>query len=320
MFNSRFTKHLLNFIAVVEERSFTRAAKRLKMSQPPLTNQIHALEVELGMPLLVRSRTGVRLTPEALQIYPAIRRFAAEFEIFSLALQSNAANANATVRLGATDGVMLSELPEFLATFRAANPNTLCITHEILPGDAERMLMANEIDVAIGPVERTVHDQISATSLLTDHLMLVVARSHPLASAKQVALKELRDEQFVALSERAIPLHYKDMMAELNDHGLRPNVTQHVSSIASLLAQVNCSSLVTLLASRRKSIAPPNVKFLPLKEHIPVVNLAIAWRTDERRPSVQEFISFAQGHWTKLAPTVPVPAAEKQLNQPLQPG
>ena len=131
MINFRLVRHLWLFLAVAEEQHFGRAAKRLGMSQPPLTEQIQVLEAVLKAKLFVRSRRGAQLTPLGAAILPAVRKFADQLQQLELAVREAASGQSGVLTIGAITSAMLEVLPRFLEKLRAAHPTLTLAVREI---------------------------------------------------------------------------------------------------------------------------------------------------------------------------------------------
>ena len=119
MINFRIIRHMWLFLAVAEEKHFGRAAKRLGMTQPPLTQQIQVLEQSLKVQLFDRSKRNVQLTPVGLAILPAVKRFAEQVERLELAVNEAVAGHTGMLTIGAISTAMLDVLPPLIDKMKA---------------------------------------------------------------------------------------------------------------------------------------------------------------------------------------------------------
>ena len=131
MINFRLIRHLWLFLAVAEEQNFGRAAKRLGMTQPPLTEQIQILEQALKVKLFERSRRGARLTPVGAAILPAVRKFADQLERLELAVEDALAGHQGMLTIGAISSAMFDVLPGALERFKQEHPQVTVAVREI---------------------------------------------------------------------------------------------------------------------------------------------------------------------------------------------
>lgn len=176
MINFRLIRHLWLFHAVAEERNFSRAAKRLGMSQPPLTDQIKVLEHALKIKLFERSRRGAQLTPAGAAILPAVQKFVRQLEQLEFAVKEAAAGQKGTLTVGAVSTALLNELPVLLDRLRAAHPDLTVAVKEIDSVDAVPMLNAGDIDIAFARLEGELGPTIRSLPLADDRLAVALPR------------------------------------------------------------------------------------------------------------------------------------------------
>jgi DNA-binding transcriptional LysR family regulator len=194
------------FIAVAEHLSFTRAAKALRLSQPPLSQQIKHLENELGGELFLRSSRMVRLTDLGEAFLPRARSILLQTNDAAKEIRARTGLEKGTVRVGASGALAYHLLPLLIVEYRALYPNIdLQIVEHRTPHlleSAER----HEIDVAL---IRLPHDKtkLSITLLRKEALVAALPKSHPLAKERSVKLKQLSDEPFILISDRGEPFH-----------------------------------------------------------------------------------------------------------------
>jgi len=141
------------FLAVAEEKHFGRAAKRLGMSQPPLTDQIQTLEQALKVKLFERSRRGTTLTAAGAAILPAVRKFAEQLERLELAVREAATGRRSILTVGAITSAMVEILPPLMAKMRATHPDVTISMREIDSVEAVPLLQSGDIDLAFARLE-----------------------------------------------------------------------------------------------------------------------------------------------------------------------
>lgn len=194
------------FIAVAEQLSFTRAAKTLHLSQPPLSHQIRQLEGELGGELFQRSSRMVRLTDLGDAFLPRARSILLQSEDAAKEIRARAGLEMGLLRVGASGALAYHLLPLLILEYRTLYPNVeLHIVERRTPlllDAAER----HEIDIAL---IRLPHDRtkLSITVLREEPLVAVLPKSHPLAGEASVQLSQLADEKFILISDRGEPFH-----------------------------------------------------------------------------------------------------------------
>ena len=287
MINFRLVRHLWLFLAVAEEQHFGRAAKRLGMSQPPLTEQIQVLEAVLKAKLFVRSRRGAQLTPLGAAILPAVRKFADQLQQLELAVREAASGQSGVLTIGAITSAMLEVLPRFLEKLRAAHPTLTIAVREIDSVEAIPALEAGDVDLAFARLgEGSLGSAIQSMPLARDRLAVALPAQHRLAAARRVKLAALQDEAFVMFSRRVSPVYFDAVVGACRERGFAPRVLHEVRTVASQVAFVGCGQGVALVPSALKKLAPVSVVVRPLAEAIDVVTTAVAWNAQRENPLV----------------------------------
>lgn len=286
MINFRLMRHLWLFLAVAEEQHFGRAAKRLGMSQPPLTEQIQVLEQALKVQLFVRSRKGAQLTPAGQAIYPAVRKFADQMAQLELAVREATAGQTGTLTIGAISSAMLDILPAYLDHLRSKYPQLTLSVREIDSADAVPALTSGEVDLAFARLHGDLGSNIQTLALAHDKLAVALPLEHPLAASARIRLKALADETFVMFSRQVSPVYFDSLVAACRDQGFSPRILHDVRSVASQVAFVGCGQGIALVPVGLKRIAPSNVVIRPLAEKLEVVTTAAAWTSDSHNPAV----------------------------------
>lgn len=284
MINFRLMRHLWLFLAVAEEQHFGRAAKRLGMSQPPLSEQIQVLEQALKVRLFERTRKGAQLTAVGRAVLPAVRRFATQMEQLERAVREATAGQTGTLTLGAISSAMLEALPPLLARLREHHPDISVAVREIDSAEAVPALLSGEIDLAFARLQGDLGEDIVTRPLTQDRLAVALPATHPLAQAKRVRLRQLADEAFVMFSRQVSPIYFDSIMAGCQAQGFSPRILHDVRTVASQIAFVGCGQGLALIPAGLKSLAPPNVVVRPLAERVDIVTAAVAWRTTSVNP------------------------------------
>jgi len=294
MINFRLIRHLWLFLAVVEEKHFGRAAKRLGMSQPPLTEQIQALEQGLGVRLLDRDRRGVRLTPAGAAILPAIRKFAEQLERLELAVREAIAGQTGTLTVGAINSAMLKDLPPLVEKLKEAYPELTVAVKEIDSVEAVPLLEAGDIDLAFARLEGELGRTIRSLPVAQDRLAVALSRDHRLAALSEIPLSDLAHEDFAMFSRRLSPVYFDHVVAACAAQGFSPRILHEVRSVTSQIAFVGCGQGIALVPSRFERLAPPNVAFRPLKERVDIVAAALVWSVARHNPMVEAVITLVE--------------------------
>lgn len=295
MINFRLIRHLWLFLAVAEEQNFSRAARRLGMSQPPLTEQIQTLEHSLRLKLFERSRRGAHLTPAGAAILPAVRRFAEQLERLEMAVQEAVAGQAGVLTIGAITSAMLDVLPQLIDRFKQQYPQVTVSVREIDSAEAVPALEAGDIDLAFARLEGNLGKHIRSLALSEDSLAVALPKEHPLASKSRISLVNLSEEALVMSSRQVSPVYFDYLVGICKEHGFQPRVLHEVRSVSSQIAFVSCGQGVALVPAALKKLAPDNVLIKPLSPKLKVVTAAMAWNETRSNPLVEALVALA-GH------------------------
>lgn len=281
-------RHLAYFVAVAEERHFGRAAQRLRMAQPPLSQQIMVLEKSLGAKLLERTTRRVDLTPAGLVLLERARILLAEVETLASDVRRIHEGAKGILRLGSTGSAAYDVLPRVLRQVRAQIPGLeLELTGETLTPALVEALLEHRLDLALLrlPVS-TIELEVEVVQ--SDDLHLAVPSDHRLATASEVHIEELRGETLVSYPATSA---LAGVTADLcRGVGFRPQIGQVVQETSTLISLVASGSGVSLLPAPVSVLGAGGISFLPVVGR-PTVDLAVAWRRDDERPLLHALIA-----------------------------
>lgn len=291
MINFRLIRHLWLFLAVAEEQNFGRAAKRLGMSQPPLSEQIQVLEHALKVKLFDRSRRGATLTPVGAAILPAVRKFAEQLERLELAVEEAVAGQTGMLTIGAISTAMFDVLPGLIEQLKHAYPQLTVSVREIDSVEAVPALESGDIDLAFARLDGDLGHTIRSLPLLEDRLMVALPGDHPLASRTRISLASLANEPLVMFSRKVSPVYFDNLIATCRASGFSPRVLHEVRSVASQIAFVSYGQGIALVPAALKKLAPDNVVFRPLSQKLNVVTTAVAWNAERSNPLVEEVVA-----------------------------
>ena len=273
------------FVGVAEELHFGRAAERLYISTPTLSQQIKQLEREVGTTLLVRHNRGVELTP-AGQVFLARARETIQAAGLALKDTRRAAGLDEPVlRLGLLNGIP-GHLPaalEQLATERF--PNSTVTLEAGTTSDQLRMLTAGEIDLGLVRTPLTLPPSVTSEHLAAEELGVLLTATHPLAANAELTLDDLSGLELIWIPRAAAPEFHDDSLSRLGP-GIR------LSDLSMSHAQLRSALLVRRsaisLGSRRA--ATTDIVWRPLKGRPLIARYAAVWRTDSCNPVLQAML------------------------------
>ncbi len=302
-------RRLNYFIAVAQELNFSRAAERLHISQPPLSQQIQALEAELGVLLFERSRRSVALTQAGRVFYAHACRITAHYALARREAQMAHAGVAGRIRLAFTASVPLfPAFPQLLQGFRQAYPHVEVVLRHLTTGEQLEGLLQGEIDVGLlrPSPHLQIPDWLRSWELWHDELVVAVAASHPLAGQDMapIALQALAGEAFV-LQPQTLGCGLWERIALLTSRaGFSPQIAQESSETATTLALVAANLGVSIVPSTYRSIRPEGVHFRPLSDPQGQTCIRAAVRASEADACVQTFVGLLQAQ-PRIGQTTP---------------
>ncbi|SEB07959.1 LysR substrate-binding domain-containing protein [Variovorax sp. YR216] len=239
-------KQLRYFVTVAEELSFSKAATKLHMSQPPLSQQIKALEEEMGVSLFFRNRREVRLTDAGKVFLRESRSLLDQFRIaVNAAIQAKEANVG-TVRIGVVTSALFRVMPTFLTLIRNEFPS-IDVRVSDLQSD-EQVLAVGQGSLDIGIVHvRPERVNLARRQILSEPLSAVLPEGHPLARTPLLRMGDLADEPMVALSRPHAPTVFDAIIAACTRAGFSPNIKHSARSPFTIFQMVKMGFGIALV-------------------------------------------------------------------------
>lgn len=287
-------RDLQAFLAVAEELHFGRAAERLHMAQPPLSNRIRRLERELRLELFLRSTRNCRLTDAGERLVDPARRAVRQFEAVTAAAAAIASGAAGRLRLGFGGASSQRALPLLTRAVRHAHPGIeLVLRSQTYGHRALDMLESGELDLAFVrlPLARPA---LSARLIEVERLVCALPEGHRLAEAESVDLKDIAGDDFVSLSADLGSM-LQDMLVRLClEAGFRPRIVQRAPDSSTVLALVAAGAGVTITLDSVSPVQSVGVVYRRLRGvSDDRVYAALAWRADDDSPSLRAVLAVA---------------------------
>ena len=285
-------RHLRYFVAVAEEQHFTRAAARLGIGQPPLSQQIQQLERELGAPLFKRLSRGIQLT-EVGEVF----LIDARATLAAAARASDNARRAARGELGALQiGFTVSAsfhpfVPRVILKFRETHPG---VTLTLREGNSVALLESirdNRLDLAIVRPMSKQYDTLETEGLFDEPMLIVMSTSHRLSASPRLTLADIAQEDFVLYARQTGPGVFDAIVAACAQAGFSPNVTQEAPQLASTIHLVAAGLGISIVPAAMRSLHAEGVRYIPIDGVAPRVTLSLAYRCFESSPSVQQFLA-----------------------------
>ncbi|HEY1823935.1 MAG TPA: LysR family transcriptional regulator [Trebonia sp.] len=282
------------FIAVAEECHFGRAAARLRMAQPPLSQQIKQLEAEMGVALFTRSTRKVELTPAGERFLERARHILASVDDAVEEAGRVAEGMLGTLTIGFTGSATYDLLPSLARVLRAELPGIgLNLRGEMLTPDQVAALLEGTLDLGfLRPPVRS--PGLDVRILRREPLIAVLPEAHPMSSQSKVKLADLRDEPFITYPSHNRSVVYEAVMEACQQSGFAPARVHEVGETSTLVSFVAAGLGVALVPASVRHLQITGARYLPLAGNTREVELALATRADERSPHVARVRSRAE--------------------------
>jgi len=294
-------RHLRYFVAVAEELSFTRAAERLHIAQPPLSQQIRQLEEELGVTLLQRGARPIGLTDAGQVLLDRSRALLADLATTVAETRRTGRGLTGRLSIGFAGSAMYVFLPDVINGYREACPNVELALDEMLASEVAAALQERRIDVGFARPQLPQHARVAQKLLLEEPYLAALPDRHRLAGRKRIALAELADEPFVLYPLNAGPSVTERIVTACQASGFTPRIVQevlHLQTAVSLVAAGVGISLVPQAAAQGQ--ARRGVTFIALSPPAPTAPLTVAWREDDVSPPLRRFLDVIDAELARV--------------------
>ena len=279
-------RHIRYFVAVAEECHFGRAAERLHIAQPPLSQQIKQLEADLGVVLLTRSTRKVELTPAGQRYLERARVILAAVDDAASEAVRVAAGELGRLSIGFTGSATYELVPSLARVLRSELPGIeLDLRGEMLTPDQVDALLNRTLDLGfLRPPVR--HADIDLLILRREPLIAVLPSTHPLSLRSSVRLRDLRHEPFITYPSHHRSVVHEAVMDACERAGFTPRDVHEVRETSTLVAFVAAGLGFALVPASVQHLQITGATYLPIADTTEAVELALACRANDPSPQV----------------------------------
>ncbi len=286
-------RHLRYFVAVAEELHFGRAAARLHIAQPPLSQQIMNLENELGVKLFDRTGRSIQMTVAGVYFLKEAQQVLLHVEQAAETARRIYRGEAGRLTVGFVGSVVHTFLPAGLRLFRERFPDVELVLQELNTAEQIKSLYAKRIDV--GFLYPVAQDPALASRTLTRAPLLVaLPKKHALSGRKSLRIRELAKEPFIANTRSSEPVVRDAFISLCHSAGFSPRIAQEAGQVQTVLGLVASGLGACLLPDYVKNIKRPDVQYVPLSGSPPTVELAVVWRSDNSSTLVKSFVKVIE--------------------------
>ncbi|WP_317203969.1 LysR substrate-binding domain-containing protein [Janthinobacterium sp.] len=287
-------RHLRYFVAVAEELHFTRAAERLHIGQPPLSQQIQALETELGAQLFERSKRWVRLTEAGRLFLDDARRILALAEQAAVTARRAQRGEAGVLRIGFTFSTPLTPLfASVIKRYRQQFPLVSLTLHEMATLPQIDAIAQRTLDLGfVRPPEVEIPAAVELATLRQDPLVLVLPGDHPLAAREAVAIRELAGEAFVMYPKSAGAGISPQIIRLCRAAGFVPHVAQEAGEASTIIGLVAAGCGISLLPASFQRIRMDGVCYRAISDPAASTSLLLARLRGHSTPLIDAFFAL----------------------------
>ncbi|MFU9138549.1 LysR family transcriptional regulator [Erwinia tasmaniensis] len=270
-------RHLRYFIAVAEELHFGRAAQRLNISQPPLSQQIQILEQQMGARLFARTNRSVQLTAAGAQFLTDARQIMESVAQAADKAQRLHSGHEGVLRIGFTSSApFVTAVSEALFAFRQRFPQVHIQMQEINTRQQLEPLLKGRLD--LGVMRNTpLPDRLQHQLMLREPLCAVVHRAHRLANQPRISITQLAKEPFVFFDPQVGTALYSEILQLLAQYGIVPDIAQEVGEAMTILGLVATGLGVSLLPASFRRVQLEDICWIPLSEQDAWTEMWLVW-------------------------------------------
>ncbi|WP_367403269.1 LysR substrate-binding domain-containing protein [Kocuria marina] len=297
-------RHLRTFLAVAEELHFGRAAARLHMAQPPVSQHVQQLEKELGVQLFERNNRSVALTEAGRALLKPAERVLIDVDLARRAAMFGSTGITGRVSIGFAGASSRQALPQITRAVRTGQPGIdLALRGQTYGGAVENQVLAGELDMGFTrlPIR---NPGLQWHVFDYERLVIALPEDHPLTQKDQLDVEDLEGEPFVSFpATQGSTVRDATTLVALNA-GFTPRIVQEAPDSYTILSLVAAGVGTTVTVSSVQHIELPGLCYRPFSTPVPQLAAVLVWRKNSTNPALQAVLDIAR---ELLPPPTPVP-------------
>jgi DNA-binding transcriptional LysR family regulator len=283
--------HLRYFVSVAEELHFGRAAKKLHISQPPLSQQIMKLEEELGVKLFNRTNRRVELSHAGKLFLADAKVVIEQADNASTKMQDLASGTKGSLSLGFNEPVINTFLSSAIKSYREKYPGIKLSLHELETFEQLNALRNRQIDLGmLRPYEQDLTD-LDAELLFKEQYLVAISADLNISEKSPIRLKELSGQSLIMFPRHIQPALHDRLLEDLVKAGFPAKISQEATSKQTTLALVAAGMGVALVPESSAEHASGSIKFLHIEDELPSVDIYALWRKHDEMTAVKNFLN-----------------------------
>jgi DNA-binding transcriptional LysR family regulator len=287
-------RHLRYFVAVAEEENVSRAALKLRVSQPGVSRQIQDLEDEIGFQLFERSAKSLKLTDAGKTFLTEAKSVLQHADDAVKKARAISGGTNGEINVGYAPSLTVQILPQALRTFQEKFPGVRVALHDLSTEEMLAQLDEKKLQVAltVQPPGKSLRG-LNFEELARYEMCVAVAPKNPLAKLKFVSLEQISREPLIAYSRKDYPEYHAMLEKLFTPVGRKPKIVGEHDGVTSIVAAVESGHGFALVPNCIACMAGPRLKLIPLKPALPAIPVVAIWRKESETEQVKQFIEAA---------------------------
>ncbi len=272
-------RYIESFLVLSELLNFSKASRKVCISQSAFSRQIAALENEFGCSLFIRDKRSVELSDAGREFLPRAGRIVTEYREWQESLRNGSTGDSDTLKIGFLIDLPAEIISRGVRRFKTARPDAALSFYDRSLTEIIVGLIEDDFDCAFTlTAENEVFPDFDSIRLCSYPLCAVFPLSHPLAGRRSIGLSELKNEELISVERRHYTPGSRQIETLCAEAGVVPGKSNAVSSVPSLLSMVEFGMGVGLVSSAAEAMGHPNISFVPLREKGALCHLVLLWK------------------------------------------
>jgi len=285
-------RHLKYFVTVAEELHFGRAAERLGIAQPPLSQQIKALEEQIGVLLFLRTKRHVELTAAGTVFAHEARKILMEADRAVHVAQRAARGEIGQLEVGFVSGAVYGKVPSIFRLVRSRYPEISLVLKDLTTEEQVEAIRAHRLDIGLIRPPVAVSEPLVMQVIAREPLVAVLPRTHRLARRRRISPEALAGEPFIQVPRHVAPGFYDQFVSVCAQAGFLPQIVQEARTTQTIVSLVAVGMGVSIVPASLRSLQRTGVVYRLLEEPAPTTELAVLWRPDDENPALHRFLEI----------------------------
>ncbi|SCY61617.1 LysR family transcriptional regulator [Desulfoluna spongiiphila] len=289
-------RQLKYFLAVAEELHFGNAARRMNISQPPLSQQVKQLEEELGARLFERTSRSVALTPEGVFFKEEAKAILERLERAGDTVRAMARGEEGSLSIGFVVIINQSLLPEVILDYKQRFPKVHLELKEMTTNYQLKSVRNGTLDIGFIRYHNQDLSGLCKKTYIKENYVLALSDRHPLAGRTEISLGELTDEPLVMFKRDNLPALYDEIVRAFTRAGMRPRMVQETNRRLTAIALVAAGMGVSPVPESTRRLGREGVTYLPIVEPLPEIEVAAVWADKGGVSVLDSFVAVMESH------------------------